>query len=192
MSIGFDKNTSENTSKFIVINEGNAINENRYLEELSSETNDSGVSYLEVTIRDRTGATANRRYYEPKIGGFINDEKDLNKAIGKVTGVTAGLVRRFKGEDYAITAETWKEYFNKVVSTIKGIQGWREKELRVKIVYNKDGFPTLPGYPPVFEDPSIPRSESKLSITPYDVVNPVKIEPDTDISDSSSENDVDF
>jgi hypothetical protein len=180
--IGFDASTKEgSSSKFIEVTPEKAIAAGRFIKDITAEVNESGKSFLNVEIIDKEEKTANRRYYEPSVdGSIIKNENDLEKATVKLVGVGANIVRRFKGEDVAISGATWKEYFENIVKAVKGTPDWNKKELRVKIILNSSGFPTLPGYAPIMENLNIPISESKLKITQYDTVVAAPVKPDTD------------
>lgn len=203
--LGITTETSEETqgSKFIPINsEEDSIQENRYLKELEVGENDQdgqAVSYFQVVVRDSEDRTANKRYFEPRIDGrFINTEEDLAKADQKLLKVLANLIRRFKG-DQAETPQVsnWKDMFTQTKRIIEETSGWEKVNLRVKVILNKDDFPTLPGYAPIFENATTPKSESKLKVMPeYNdrvVKNNDTSSPDSDLAAAPAGGiDVDF
>lgn len=192
MSIGFNEETPEGSqSKFIDVTPEKSIAGGRFLNDISVSDAESGDCYLNVEIRDKDNKTANRRFYEPKIGGFVKNEDDLKKAQNKIVGIGANIVRRYKGEQASISGANWREFFNNIVTAVKNTSDWDKKEIRAKVVLNKDNFPTLPGYPPIFEDISIPTSESKLRLTEYDNVVKAPVRPDVDTTEEGTDK-VDF
>lgn len=169
-NIGFDQNTAEGPkSKFIVVSPETAISAGRYVTELTTGNMDDGKAWLQCVITDNTGATANKRWFEPTMGQYITTEEDLKRAQTKIIGIVANLVRRFKGEEYVMTgATTFKEFFDKAVAAIKSTPNWDKEEIQVLVVNGKptaDGgvFPTLPNFPPIFDD--VNSDKPKLSIS---------------------------
>lgn len=169
MSIGFDKTTSEgSTSKFIRVSPETAIDGGRYIKELETGVLESGAAWLQCTVRDENGSTANKRWFEPTMGGYIDDDKKLKNAQNKIIKIVANLVRRFKGAEYVIAgAPTFKEFFDRAVKAVTETPNWDKKELRVFVVNGKptdDGakFPTLPNFAPIFEDISVNPTKMKI------------------------------
>lgn len=176
-AFGFNEETSEVTGKFIQITPETAIAEGRFIE--SMEFIEGENPRFKVVVRNAQGQTAQKAWFEPKLGGFV-DEKVLKTKISQFNGVMANIARRFLGEKYVPQGVTSFESLCKTV--IKDIgDKYVNKELRVKLVYNKDGFPSLPNVAPIFED--ISTNPSKLVINPkYDVVESsyTGVNPDTD------------
>jgi len=186
---GVTNQTSESSSNFIQVDVTSAIAAGRFIKDLSIGKGESGNPYFEVTIVDRTGATAARRYFEPTIdGNYIKDQKDLDKTVKKLNAVIANLARRFRGETY-VTAPTdsFESYIQAVIKDIKSVTGWDKKELRIKVILNTQDYPTLPSYAPIFEDAAVPLAESKLKITRFDRVTGDATYPDTDPGDVDTE-----
>lgn len=190
--IGFDKNTQEGpVSKFIRVSPETAIADGRFIVELESGQMEDGTAWLQCKVADTSGATANKRWFEPTMGGYIDDAEKLKKAQDKIVKIVANLVRRFKGEEYLISAATFKEFFDKAVATVKAVPDWDKKELQVLVVNGKptdDGsvFPTLPTFAPIFADKG---STNKLRITEYHDVKawePNSVTPDEDVVPSSN------
>lgn len=186
---GVRKDTVEiGGGKFIQVDRTTAIATGRFLEDLKYEETDRS-KYLEIVVREKDGKTAARRYFEPNIdGNIVKNEADLEKSVNKFNTVIANLMRRFHGDDYTISGvSSFKEYCERVITDIKKVPDWNKKELRIKVVLNNNGFPTLPSYAPIFEDVSVPLADSKLKIGPYDKVDPEPITPDSDISEEDIE-----
>lgn len=200
--IGFNENTSEvGGGKFIDVTKETAIRGGRFIQSITVGDYE-GQPYLDVVVVDREEKTANKRFFEPKEGGTYTDTPEkFTKETNKLLKVTANLVRRFKGEKAVLAGATWKEYFENVKKAVEETPGWNKKELRVKVILragkNKDGdigyYPTLPGYAPVFEDITIPISETKLRVGQYDmVVVPQGVTPDPIPGTMPTESDVTF
>ena len=162
---GFTAETQETTSnsKFIQVTPETAIATGRFIKEMKFEEN-GGNPYFEIIVSNKEDQTANRRYYEPKIDGtYVQDEAGLKKAAAKFNGVMANIARRFLGDAYVTQGVTSFESLCKKVIADIGTKHIN-KELRVKVILNKENYPTLPGYSPIFEN--IETNPSKLKIDP--------------------------
>lgn len=185
-TFGFNESTSEVGGKFIQITPETAISEGRFIESLEF-IEDGDKSRFKVVVKNAQGQTAQKSWFEPKLGGFV-DEKVLKTKVAQFNGVMANLSRRFLGEKYVPQGVTNFETLCKTV--IKDIGNKFEgKELRIKCVYDKNGFPTLPNVAPIFEN--LETNPSKLIVNPkYDiVVSTYKPEatPDADVPTQSEE-----
>ena len=164
-SFGFNEETSEVTGKFIQITPETAISEGRFIE--SMEFIEGENPRFKVVVKNAQGQTAQKAWFEPRLGGFV-DEKILKTKVSQFNGVMANIARRFLGEKYSPQGVTGFESLCKTVMKDIGDK-YINKELRVKLVYNKDGFPSLPNVAPIFED--INTTPSKLAINlKYDAV----------------------
>jgi hypothetical protein len=183
--IGFNENTSEKAaSKFIAVSPETAIADDRFIHKIETGQNDQGQAWLQVEVVDSNGSIANKRWFEPQMGGFVDTVEKLKSESDKVNRVVANIVRRFKGEQFVITgAATWKQYFDKVVEAVTTTANWDKKQLRCIVVNgkttDKGTFPTLPNFAPIFEDLSVPRTQTKLKITKYHDVREIAFTPST-------------
>jgi len=168
IGFGFDENTKEGSpGKFIQITPETAIAEGRYIDKL--EFVEGNNPYFKVTVKNAQGQTAQKFWFEPKKDEmYTKTDADLKKKVTQFNGVMANLTRRFLGENYKPERVTTFESLCKIV--IKDIGNKYEgKELRIKCVYDKNGFPSLPNVAPIFED--LVTNPSKLIINPkYDNV----------------------
>lgn len=178
MSYGFDDKTkdTESGSKFLKA----GIQEGIFLKEVKfNPAKDNVAASLEITCTNKEGQTVARKYFEPRIDGkIIKDEAGINQAISKFSKVVANLTRKFLGENYSIANQPNFESFCK--KTIEDLYTKKSlfdtTELRTKVVLNTSGYPTLPGYAPIWEVVSkVPAAESKLVINErFDVVDQPK------------------
>lgn len=185
MSYGFTAETKEQleVSKFIQVTPETAIATGRFIKDLKYEDN-SGNPYFEVTVINKENQTANHRWYQPKIDGtIIKTQEELDKKVSQFNGVMANLSRRFLGENYVPQGVTsFETLCRKIIADIGN--KYINKELRIKVILNKNNYPVLPNFSPIFED--ITTNPSKLSITKYDKVvsdyKPLDVKPDNDSS----------
>ena len=180
---GVNKDTVEiGGGKFIQVDRLTCIATGRYLDEVETGKTDDGVPFLQISVRENDGKTAQRRYFEPRIDGeYINNEKDLEKAENKFNALVANLMRIFYGDNYDTgEVDSFETYVKKIESDVKRSPGWNKREMRVKLVLNPKDYPTIPSYAPVFEDAKIPLAESKLKIGPYDRIEKAEVKADED------------
>lgn len=174
---GFDGSLNSESStngKFVPA----GIQENLEFTDISFVKNEPGKNdYLEVSMTDRYGRTVNKRFYEPSATQF----KTLDQEIIKFNKVAQNLSHKFLGKEHMITGVTsFESLCRKLISDIgslyKGVN-----TIRTKVVLNKDGFPTLPNYAPIWErGDEISVNDTKLIINPaFDKVTVEK--PDEDV-----------
>lgn len=195
--IGFDKTTSEG-SKFIRVSPETAISNDRFVTKLETGVGENGNAWLQCTVTDSAGATANKRWFEPSMGGYIDDAEKLKKAEDKTLKIIMNLVRRFKGNEVSIKGVNYKEFFDSAVAAVQSVPNWDKKPLQILVVNGKptdDGavFPTLPNFPPIFAENNAPVGT--LRITEYHDVKawePSGVTPDEDITVASDNSEVTF
>jgi hypothetical protein len=176
---GYGIKRGEGKSFPIVINETNAIARGRYINRLEYRQSDK-AEWFTIEVRDRAGNTARKSYFAPKKNAWIKTDEDLAKEQGKFSRVIKNLTDTVLSRSYE-TGEvaSFKEFCNKVISDIG--KAYVDKELRVKLVLDKENRPTLPKFAPMFEDPiMVADSETKLVVTQWDKVKPSEIAMDED------------
>ncbi len=158
----FDENYNENT--FVNIEPG--IIENMYLSDVKVSEEDNN-SYIEYTFSDiKDTFKVNRRYYEPKIGGFIKNEDDLYKDSVKKKNIIANISRNIIRESYSITGvKTYKDLIRVAAADLKKVIP-NKILVRVVVVLNNDNFATLRSFAPVIENMNV--NPSKLKLSRYD------------------------
>jgi hypothetical protein len=144
---------------------------------------DDSSAYLNVEMIGPGDKTVNRRYYQPKMGGFVTDEAELKKAVNKFNKVLANLARKFLGEDYVAQGNSFESVCKKVISDIG--DKYKGVKLRAVVVLNTNNFPTLRGYAPVWELMTVDAKDSKLKIQTYDKVSQTDSSPDNDYSEGT-------
>lgn len=154
------------------ITEDNAIDTGRFLNRVEYRCTDADVEFFTIEIIDREGFTARKSYFKPEIGkGFIKDEEELQKQQQKFSRVMKNLMFVLHGSDFETgQVSGFKEFCDIIRENIT--HSMMKKEMRVKVVLDKDNRPTLPNYPLIFEDANVSPEDSKLRILEYDKVNP--------------------
>ena len=172
----------------IVITKDNAIARGRFISKIEYRKTDK-AEFLTIEIKDSAGNTARRSYFPPKLGIYIKDAEQLKKEENKFNKTMEDLTKVLLSPNYE-TGEvaTFEEFCNKIIADIG--KSYYDKELRVKLVYDKKNRPTLPNYPVMFEDPTIVSdSNTKMQITQWDKVEPTEVEMDEDKKDDSKKED---
>ena len=199
MSLGFDNTTAEvNDFKYITVtSKEDAIQENIYFEDFKVEKwEGKDDAYLEVTVRNDKGQTANRRYTEPKIDGtIIKDEAGLKKATDKFLKISKNIATKVLGENAAVKGNNWFELWTNLVNSIKAKPGWNKVPMRAVFVHDNNGYTKLRTFSPIFELMSVSKENSQLKVGDYDKfvarVNPSTENDGLSISNAATtENDV--
>jgi hypothetical protein len=175
----------------IVINKDNAISKGRYINNIEYRKTDK-AEFLTIEVIDKAGMTARKSFFPPKMGtGFVKTQADFEKEQGKFNRVMKNLTNVLLSTDYE-TGEvaTFEAFCNKIISDIG--KSYYNKELRIKLVYDKKNWPTLPNYPTMFEDPTkVSDGESKMTLTQWDKVEPTVVEMDKDVPITEVKKEVD-
>ena len=156
---------------YINLNNGDKpIDTGRFIDSVIFNDGDGSTAYLEVTVNDKDGKSASRRYFEPKVDGvIIKDDEALGKKQQQFSKLLANIGRRFLGKDYVLPNTDSFESFCKAFISDLGDK-YKGVELRVKMVVNNKGYTTLAAYAPAFELASVPENESTLKINSIDKV----------------------
>lgn len=181
MSYGIKKGSGQGNP--IVITRESAISEGRFISNLEYRKTET-AEYLSVSVTDKTGRFVRRSYFPPKMGvGFVNSTEIFDREQGKLNRVIENIAKVFLGNDYETgEVKSFEEFCKKVVTDIGS--AYVDKELRIKLVYDSKGRVTLPGYAPIFEDPTIIAADvSNLKIGVRDRVEQVEIKMDDDKED---------
>ena len=178
---GYGVKRGEGRTLPIVINKDNAIARGRYINKIEYRKTDK-AEFLTIEVIDKNGMTARKSYFPPQLGkGFVKTQEDFDKEQSKFNRVMKNLTNVLLTSDYE-TGEvaSFEQFCNKVISDIG--KSYYSKELRIKLVYDKKNWPTLPAWPTMFEDPTkISDADSKMTITQWDKVEPTVVEMDADV-----------
>jgi hypothetical protein len=176
---GFKK--GEGRTLPIVINKDNAIARGRFINKIEYRKTDK-VEFLTIEVIDKAGNTARKSYFPPnKIGSqYIPDQAAFDKEMSKFNRTMKNLTNVLLSTDYETgDVATFEQFCNRIILDIG--KAYANKELRIKLVYDKKNQPTLPTWPTMFEDPTlISDANTKMTITQWDRVEPIEIKMDED------------
>lgn len=182
---GYGVKRGEGRSLPIVINKDNAIARGRYIRNIEYRKTEK-AEFLTIEVIDKDGMTARKSYFPPQLGkGYVKTKEDFDKEQNKFNRVMKNVTSVLLSSDYETgVVDSFESFCNKVISDIG--KSYYNKELRIKLVYDKKNFPTLPAWPTMFEDPTkIADSDTKMTITQYDKVEPTVLEMDIDTTPAS-------
>lgn len=164
MHYGFDEEFRDNLT---IIQPG--IHENMFLKEVNVSLEDDENKYIEFVFNDKdnTYYPISRRYYEPKMGGFVDTEDKLVKAVNRFNSVMANISRNLLGNKYTVVGvKTFDEFIMKVKRDLQA--AINKVPVRLVVVLNNNDFPTLRSFSPVIESMSI--VPSKLALSRFDKI----------------------
>lgn len=179
---GFGFKKGDGGASPIVITKDNCISRGRYISNIEFRKTEK-AEFLTISIVDKAGNTARKSYFPPnKIGSqYVPDKAAFDKEMDKFNRTMRNLTNVLLSPDYETgDVSTFEEFCNKIIQDIG--KAYYKKELRIKLVYDKKGFPTLPTWPVMFEDPTLVSDDStKMRVTEWDKVTPPDIKMDEDV-----------
>lgn len=103
----------------------------------------TGKDFLEITF-EKEGATLTQTEWKPTKFEDMTDEQLQAKEDTQFSRMMQILLCFYKNEELVFNGTSFKEFANEVVTYLNNAD--KSKLLRVKVVYNKDGYTTLPSY----------------------------------------------
>jgi len=88
---------------------------------------------------------------------------------------------------------SFEEFCKKIIADVG--KAYYDKELRIKLIYDKQNRPTLPAWPLIFEDPTIVSDENtRLKVSDRDKVEltEIKMDENPGLPGKKSEDDLPF
>ena len=120
------------------------INENVSLKSAKIETSPTGKTFIEITF-EKDGATMTSTEWKPRKGQFTITDKDLQiKEDNQFSRLMQVLNCFYKDEELVFNGTTFEDFISEVADYLNRAD--KSILLRVKCVYNKDGYITLPSY----------------------------------------------
>lgn len=120
------------------------INEDVLLKAVKCDKSPNGNYFLEFTF-EKDGATLVHTEWEPKLGQFVTTQEQLEKKTdNQYSRMLQILTCYFPIEMLNFNGESFKEFADWIVQLLNAAD--KTKKLRIKVVYNKNGYTTLPAY----------------------------------------------
>ena len=120
------------------------IHEDVVLENAKYEESPNGNKFIEFTF-SKNGQILKHTEWEPTKGMYVTTDEDLQKKVdNQFSRILQILVCFYKDEELEFEGESFKEFAQWVAEKLMSAD--KSKKLRVKVIYNKKGYTTLPGY----------------------------------------------
>ena len=170
--MGYSKKAAQEVSDFKSKYMPAGINENVRIDKVEVKTSPQGNKMFDITFINESGQTAIHTEWEPKMAPWMKDKSDLERNQARqYKKMMQILLCYYKDEQINFEGESFAEFANWIATMINVAD--KSKLLRLKLVYNKDGYTTLPT---AVDDPFIEPmtladgEEYKIKINAKDVV----------------------
>lgn len=183
--MGYSKKAAQEVSDFKSKYMPAGINENVTLDKVEVKTSPNGNKMFDITFVNESGQTAVHTEWEPKMAPWMKDKSDLERNQARqFKKMLQILLCFYKDEQINFEGEDFMSFANYIATMLNAAD--KAKKLRLKLVYNKDGYTTIPTtVDDTFVEP-MDITESNIKITAKDViVRPI-------IADKETKNDNPF
>lgn len=140
----YSKEAANNIAKRDVKYISAGIQENVTIKDIRVDVSPTGKQFLEITF-EKDSARMIHTEYEPRFNEYTKTEEELQtKQTNQYSRMLQLLTCFYKNEEIDFNGSSFKEFAEYIKDMLDKAD--KSKKLRVKIVYNKDGFTTLPNY----------------------------------------------
>lgn len=149
-------NNEEFNSNYIPV----GINDNITLKEVSVEKSPQGKDFLRVTFENEAGQTAEFTEWKNEKNMWIKTDVDLQNKDNQQFGRIIQLINCF-----TTTPDVEINSFDEMIKWVKGILDpfiKDKKKLRLKVIYNKNGYTQVSKYGTYVEPMDVTESQIKL------------------------------
>lgn len=136
------------------------INDNITLKEVSVEKSPQGKDFLRVTFENEAGQTAEFTEWKNEKNMWIKTDADLQNKDNQQFGRIIQLINCF-----TTTPDVEINSFDEMIKWVKGILDpfiKDKKKLRLKVIYNKNGYTQVSKYGTYVEPMDVTESQIKL------------------------------
>ena len=183
--MGYSKKAAQEVSDFKSKYMPAGINENVRIDKVEVKTSPNGNKMFDITFINDENQTAVHTEWEPKMAHWMTSAQDLERNQARqYKKMMQILLCYYTDEQINFEGESFTEFANWIATMLNVAD--KSKKLRLKLVYNKDGYTTIPtSVDDLFIEP-MDVTESKIKINAKDiVVRPV-------IADKETKNDNPF
>ena len=149
-------NNEEFNSNYIPV----GINDNITLKEVSVEKSPQGKDFLRVTFENEAGQTAEFTEWKNEKNMWVKTDADLQNKDNQQFGRIIQLINCF-----ITTPDVEINNFDEMIKWVKGILDpfiKDKKKLRLKVIYNKNGYTQVSKYGTYVEPMDVTESQIKL------------------------------
>lgn len=167
--MGYSKKAAQEVSDFKSKYMNAGINENVTLDKVEVKVSPNGNKMFDITFVNEQGQTAVHTEWEPKMAPWMKDKTDLERNQARqFKKMLQILLCFYKDEQINFEGEDFMSFANYIATMLNAAD--KTKKLRLKLVYNKDGYTTIPtAVDDTFIEP-MDVTESNIKITAKDVV----------------------
>ena len=141
--MGYSKKAAQEVSDFKSKYMPAGINEGVRIDKVEVKTSPNGNKMFDITFINESGQTAVHTEWEPKMAPWMKDKSDLERNQARqYKKMMQILLCYYKDEQINFEGESFAEFANWIATMINVAD--KSKLLRLKLVYNKDGYTTLP------------------------------------------------
>lgn len=167
--MGYSKKAAQEVSDFKSKYMNAGINEGVSIDKVEVKVSPNGNKMFDITFINEQGQTAVHTEWEPKMAPWMKDKSDLERNQARqFKKMLQILMCYYTDEQINFEGEDFMSFAN-YIATMLNAAG-KTKKLRLKLVYNKDGYTTIPtAVDDTFIEP-MDVAESKIQITAKDIV----------------------
>lgn len=170
--MGYSKKAAQEVSDFKSKYMPAGINENVTLDKVEVKVSPNGNKMFDITFVNEQGQIAVHTEWEPKMAHWMKDKSDLERNQARqFKKMLQILLCFYKDEQINFEGEDFMSFANYIATMLNAAD--KTKKLRLKLVYNKEGYTTLPtAVDDAFIEPmELGDGESyKVQITAKDVI----------------------
>ena len=138
------------------------INENITLKEVNVNKTQNGRDFLEIIFQNAQGQTATMTEWKNEKNMWVKTDEDLQRRDDAQFGRILQVIDSIKGEHTDFEGSSFVEMINWVKSQLEVTTGPLNSELRLKVVYDKNGYTKVSNLGIFVENMDIKESQIKL------------------------------
>lgn len=167
--MGYSKKAAQEVSDFKSKYMNAGINEGVSIDKVEVKVSPNGNKMFDITFINEQGQTAVHTEWEPKMAPWMKDKSDLERNQARqFKKMLQILMCYYTDEQINFEGEDFMSFANYIATMLNAAD--KTKKLRLKLVYNKDGYTTIPtAVDDIFIEP-MNVTESKIQITAKDIV----------------------
>ena len=167
--MGYSKKAAQEVSDFKSKYMNAGINEVVSIDKVEVKVSPNGNKMFDITFINEQGQTAVHTEWEPKMAPWMKDKSDLERNQARqFKKMLQILMCYYTDEQINFEGEDFMSFANYIATMLNAAD--KTKKLRLKLVYNKDGYTTIPtAVDDTFIEP-MSVTESKIQITAKDIV----------------------
>lgn len=167
--MGYSKKAAQEVSDFKSKYMNAGINEGVSIDKVEVKVSPNGNKMFDITFINEQGQTAVHTEWEPKMAPWMKDKSDLERNQARqFKKMLQILMCYYTDEQINFEGEDFMSFANYIATMLNAAD--KTKKLRLKLVYNKDGYTTIPtAVDDTFIEP-MSITESKIQITAKDIV----------------------